>query len=65
MQHIEQQSILAQEKANIALDSKIQEAVSNTPLPAITLDVNKSYGNFHIVADALELKPIAIVNYVN
>ena len=58
MQHIEQQNILAQEKANIALDSKIQEAtfVVNTPLPAITLDVNKSYGNFHIVAGAFRIE---------
>ena len=49
---------MAQELANIALDNKIQEAtfVVNTPLPAITLDVNKSYGTFHIVAGAFRIE---------
>jgi hypothetical protein len=58
MQHIEQENILAQEKANIALDNKIQEAtfVVSSPLPAITLDINKSVGNYHIVAGAFRIE---------
>lgn len=58
MQHIEQQNILAQEEANNALDTKIQEAtfVVSSPLPTITLDVNKSAGNFHIVAGAFRIE---------
>jgi hypothetical protein len=58
LQHIEQQNILAQEQANMALDNKIQEAtfVMSNPLPAVTLEVAKTSGNFHIVAGAFRVK---------
>lgn len=58
VQHIEQQNILAQKQATIALDTKIQEAtfVVSSPLPAITLDVKKSSGNFHIIAGAFRIE---------
>lgn len=52
LQRIERQNILAQEEANMALDNKIQEAtfVMSNPLPAVTLEVTNTSGNFHIVA---------------
>ena len=58
MQHIEKENIVAQEKARIALDNQIQEAtfLVNTPLPAITIDIEKPSGNYHIVAGAFRVK---------
>jgi len=58
MQHIEKENIVAQEKARIALDNQIQEAtfLVNTPLPAITIDIEKPLGNYHIVAGAFRVK---------
>ena len=58
IQHIEKENIVAQEKARIALDNQIQEAtfLVNTPLPAITIDIEKPYGSFHIVAGAFRVK---------
>jgi hypothetical protein len=58
IQHIEKENIVAQEKARIALDNQIQEAtfLVNTPLPAITIDIEKSSGNYHIVAGAFRVK---------
>jgi hypothetical protein len=58
IQHIEKENIVAQEKARIALDNQIQEAtfLVNTPLPAITIDVEKPSGSFHIVAGAFRVK---------
>ena len=58
IQHIEKENIVAQEKARIALDNQIQEAtfLVNTPLPAITIDVEKPSGNYHIVAGAFRFK---------
>jgi hypothetical protein len=57
-QHIEKENIVAQEKARIALDNQIPEAtfLVNTPLPAITIDIEKSSGNYHIVAGAFRVK---------
>ena len=58
MQHIEKENIIAQEKARIALDNQIQEAtfLVNTPLPAITIDIEKPSGNYHVVAGAFRVK---------
>jgi hypothetical protein len=58
IQHIEKENIVAQEKARIALDNQIQEAtfLVNTPLPAITIDIEKPSGNYHIVAGAFRVK---------
>lgn len=58
LQHIEQQNLLAQEEANNVLDNKIQQAtfVMNTPLNAVTLEVEQSLGNFHIVAGAFRVE---------
>ena len=58
LQHIEQQNILAQEQANMALDNKIQEAtfVMSNPLPAVTIEVTNTSGNFHIVAGAFRVE---------
>ena len=58
MQHIEKENIVAQEKARVALDNQIQEAtfLVNTPLPAITIDIEKPSGSFHIVAGAFRVK---------
>jgi len=55
---IEQHNQLAQEEANTQLDNKIQEAtfIINNPLPAITLNVAKQSGNFHIVAGAFRME---------
>ena len=45
-------------KANMALDNKIQEAtfVMSNPLPAVTLEVTNTSGNFHIVAGAFRVE---------
>ena len=58
IQHIEKENIVAQEKARIALDNQIQEAtfLVNTPLPAITIDIEKSSDSFHVVAGAYRVK---------
>jgi hypothetical protein len=58
IQHIEKENIVAQEKAHIDFDNQIQEAtfLVNTPLPAITIDIEKSSGNYHIVAGAFRVK---------
>ncbi|QCE41105.1 SPOR domain-containing protein [Psychroserpens sp. NJDZ02] len=52
--NVDQHNQIAQEEANTQLDSQIQEAtfVISNPLPAITLNVNKQSGNYHIVAGA-------------
>ncbi len=55
---IETHNQLAQEEANTQLETKIQEAtfVINNPLPAVTLNVKKQYGNYHIIAGAFRLE---------
>jgi len=54
---IEQHNQLAQEEATQQLDNKIQQATfSLNPLPAITLNVTKQTGNYHIVAGAFRIK---------
>ena len=58
IKYIEKENIAAQEKARIALDNQIQEAtfVVNTPLPAITIDIEKPSRKYHIVAGAFRVK---------
>ncbi len=55
---IESHNQLAQEEANEQLETKIQEAtfVISNPLPAITLNVNKQSGNYHIIAGAFRVE---------
>lgn len=54
---IETHNQLAQEEATKQLDSKIQQATFNlNPLPAITLNVTKQTGNYHIVAGAFRVE---------
>ncbi|GAA4967225.1 SPOR domain-containing protein [Algibacter aquimarinus] len=54
---IEKHNQLAQEKATQQLDNKIQQATFNlNPLPAITLNVTKQSGNYHIVAGAFRIE---------
>ncbi len=54
---IEEYNQLAQEEATQQLDTKIQQATFNlNPLPAITLNVIKQTGNYHIVAGAFRIE---------
>lgn len=55
---IENHNQLAQEEANKELESRIQEAtfVIDNPLPAITLNIDKQEGRFHIVAGAFRIE---------
>ncbi|WP_034042275.1 SPOR domain-containing protein [Wocania ichthyoenteri] len=54
---IETHNQLAQEEATKQLDTKIQQATfSLNPLPAITLNVSKQTGNYHIVAGAFRVE---------
>ena len=49
---------LAQEEASKQLDNKIQQAtfVIDNPLPAVTFNVTKQSGNYHIVAGAFRIE---------
>ena len=54
---IETHNQLAQEQATQELDTKIQQATFNlNPFPAITLDIIKQTGNYHIVAGAFRIE---------
>ncbi|AUP79334.1 HU domain-containing protein [Flavivirga eckloniae] len=54
---VEQHNQLAQEEATQQLETKIQKATFNlNPLPAITLNVDKQTGSYHIVADAFRIE---------
>lgn len=54
---IETHNQLAQKEAAKQLDTKIQQATfSLNPLPAITLNVTKQTGNYHIVAGAFRIE---------
>ncbi len=54
---IEAQNQIAQEDAMQQLDTKIQEATfSLNPLPAITWNLTKQTGNYHIVAGAFRVE---------
>ncbi len=54
---IEQHNQIAQEKATQQLEAKIEQATFNlNPLPAITLNVVKQFGNYHVVAGAFRVE---------
>ncbi len=54
---VETHNQLAQEQATQALESKIQQATfSLNPMPAITLNVTKQTGHFHVVAGAFRIE---------
>lgn len=55
---IETHNRIALEEANEQLESKIQEAtfVIDNPLPAVTLNVKKQSGKYHIIAGAFRIK---------
>jgi len=54
---IETHNQLAQEQAIQELDTKIQQATFNlNPFPAITLNIIKQTGNYHIVAGAFRIE---------
>ena len=54
---IETHNQLAQEEATKQLEAKIQQATFNlNPLPAVTLNVTKQTGNYHIVAGAFRVE---------
>ena len=54
---IEAHNQIAQRKATQELDNKIQQATFNlNPFPAITLNVTKQTGNYHIVAGAFRVE---------
>lgn len=55
---IETHNQIAQEEANKQLENKIQEAtfIIDNPLPAITLNVEKQSGRYHIVAGAFRVE---------
>jgi|TARA_Y100000385_G_scaffold194747_1_gene201592 hypothetical protein len=55
---IEKENILAQERATLRLDAKIQEAtfIIENPLPAVMVNLNKQSGDFHIVAGAFRVE---------
>lgn len=54
---IEQHNLLAQEQATQQLENRIQQATFNlNPLPAITLNVVKQTGNYHIIAGAFRVE---------
>jgi cell division protein FtsN len=54
---IEAHNQLAQRKATQQLDNKIQQATFNlNPFPAVTLNVTKQTGNYHIVAGAFRVE---------
>lgn len=58
VENINSQNQIAQEEANVQLESKIQEAtfVIENPLPAVTLNVKKQVGNYHIIAGAFRVE---------
>ena len=55
---IEAHNRIAQEEANIQLENKIQEAtfIIDNPLPAVTLNITKQVGKYHIVAGAFRVE---------
>ncbi|MFB9055214.1 SPOR domain-containing protein [Mariniflexile ostreae] len=55
---IEAHNQLAQEEASLQLENRIQQAtfVIDNPLPAITLNVTKQTGDYHIIAGAFRME---------
>ncbi|WP_308991824.1 SPOR domain-containing protein [Mariniflexile litorale] len=57
IEQIEKHNQIAQEKAFQQLDAKIEQATFNlNPLPAITLNVTKQSGNYHVIAGAFRVE---------
>lgn len=56
--NINKHNQIAQEQASEQLETKIQEAtfVIDNPLPAVTLNVTKQSGNYHIIAGAFRIE---------
>jgi len=55
--NIEQHNELAQKEASQQLETKIQQATFNlNPLPAMTLNVIKETGNYHVIAGAFRIE---------
>ncbi|WP_223032277.1 HU domain-containing protein [Hanstruepera marina] len=56
--NINEHNKLAQEQATQELENKIQEAtfVIDNPLPAVTLNITKLSGNYHIIAGAFRIE---------
>ena len=56
--NINEHNQIAQEQASEQLENKIQEAtfVIENPLPAVTLNVTKQSGNYHIIAGAFRIE---------
>lgn len=56
--NINEHNQIAQEQASEQLENKIQEAtfVIDNPLPAVTLNVTKQSGNYHIIAGAFRIE---------
>lgn len=59
---VETHNQIAQEEANKQLEQQIQEAtfIIDTPLPKITLNVEKQSGKYHLIAGAFRLKENSI-----
>ena len=55
---IEQQNQMAEQEAQQQLENRIQEAtfIIDNPLPAVTLEIEKQTGNYHIVAGAFRVE---------
>jgi nucleoid DNA-binding protein len=55
---IEKQNSLAQDRATITLETKIQEAtfIIDNPLPAVMVNLKKRSGSFHIVGGAFRVE---------
>lgn len=55
---VEAHNLASQEEAKELLDTKIQEAtfIIDNPLPAITLDLIKPQGNYHVIAGAFRME---------
>ncbi len=58
LNQIETHNQIAQEEATEQMENRIQEAtfIIDNPLPAVTLNVAKQSGNFHIVAGAFRVE---------
>lgn len=55
---VKQHNVAEKQKANQLLENKIQQAtfVVNNPLPELNIKVEKTYGNYHIVAGAFRVQ---------
>ncbi len=55
---VKEHNQMAQEEANEQMDVKVQEAtfIISNPLPSATLEVEKQYGKYHVVAGAFRIE---------